>query len=197
MSDHTPEEQIEDAGSENESEVVEAELVATTDSTGIEVPDDPEQAVEVLMTALMEARGESESYLDDLQRVAADFDNYRKRVQREQAELVVGSTKRLVLELLPVLDSYDIAFTHEAQSPSEEKLLAGMRSTYQLLFDTLAKEGLAPIDSLGEPFDPELHEAVQAPADSDGDLVVTSELRRGYTLAGKVVRPTLVAVDHA
>jgi len=197
VSDHTADEQADDADVVNEAEVVEAELVATTDSAGIEVPDDPEQAVEVLMTALMEARGESESYLDDLQRVAADFDNYRKRIQREQAELVAGSTKRLVLELLLVLDSYDIAFTHEAQSPSEEKLLTGMRSTYQLLFDTLAKEGLAPIDSLGEPFDPELHEAVQAPVAGDGNLVVTSELRRGYTLGGKVVRPTLVAVDHA
>ena len=197
MNDHTPDEQTDEVGATNEGEVVEAELVATTDSTGIEVPDDPDEAVEVLMTALMEARGESESYLDDLQRVAADFDNYRKRVQREQADLVAGSTKRLVLELLAVLDSYDIAFTHEAQSPSEEKLLTGMRSTYQLLFDTLAKEGLAPIDSLGEPFDPELHEAVQAPTDGEGKLVVTTELRRGYTLAGKVVRPTLVAVDHA
>ncbi|MDH3471003.1 MAG: nucleotide exchange factor GrpE, partial [Acidimicrobiia bacterium] len=102
MSDHTADEQADDADVVNEAEVVEAELVATTDSAGIEVPDDPEQAVEVLMTALMEARGESESYLDDLQRVAADFDNYRKRIQREQAELVAGSTKRLVLELLVV-----------------------------------------------------------------------------------------------
>ena len=197
MSDRTPDEQVDEANVENDGEVVEAEVVATTDSAGIEVPDDPEQAIEVLMTALMAARGESESYLDDLQRVAADFDNYRKRVQREQAELVAGSTKRLVMELLAVMDSYDIAFTHSAQSPSEEKLLAGMRSTYQLLFDILAKQGLAPIESLGEPFDPELHEAVEAPAEGEGDLVVTNELRRGYTLAGKVVRPSLVAVDHA
>lgn len=197
MSETNPDRDETPEPNETEGEVVEAELVATTHSAAVTVPDDPEEAVEFLMSALMEARSESESYLDDLQRVAADFDNYRKRVQRDQANLITGSTQRLVLDLLPVLDSYDIAFTHDAKSPSEEKLLAGMRGTYQLLFDTLAKEGLEPVDSLGEPFDPELHEAVQAPVAGEGKLVVTEELRRGYTLSGKVIRPALVAVDHA
>jgi molecular chaperone GrpE len=73
-----------------------------------------------------------------------------------------------------------------------------MRSTYQLLMDTLSKEGLEPVAALGERFDPELHEAVQAPDNPDGgDLLVTQELRRGYLLGGRILRPALVAVDHA
>ncbi len=151
----------------------------------------------MLLAELGEARDAAESYLDDLQRVVADFDNYRKRIQREQKETVARASERVVVNLLAVLDSFDVAFTHDPQTPAEEKLIAGMRSTYQLLLDVLSKEGLEPIVAEGVPFDPEVHEAVQAPQEGDGTLIVSQELRRGYTLAGRVVRPAMVAVDHA
>lgn len=186
----------------DDGEVVEAEIVATPldspESLGLVLPEDPAEAVPLLLQELAEARTSGESYLDDLQRVVADFDNYRKRIQREQSEGSGRASAQLLASLLPVLDSFDVAFTHEAETPSEAKLLAGMRSTYQLLIDTLAKEGLEPIAAVGERFDPELHEAVQAPANPDGgDLLVAQELRRGYFLGGRILRPALVAVDHA
>lgn len=185
-------------------EVVEAEIVETVpeegprpEDLGLELPGDPDQAVDVLLKELGTARSEATTYLEDLRRVAADFDNFRKRKVREQSDQVGRASQRVVESLLPVLDSFDAAFTHEPQTPTEEKLVAGMRSTYQQLLDILSREGLAVIQTIGEPFDPEVHEAVTTSAEGDGELWVTAELRRGYLLGGRVLRPALVAVGNA
>lgn len=108
---------------------------------------------------------------------------------RERDEIVMRSTQALVRELLPVLDSFDGAL---AAAAGDERLLAGLRSTHQLLVDVLAREGLEPIAALGTPFDPAVHEAVSG--GGTGHLVVTAEMRRGYLLGGRVLRPSLVAV---
>ena len=126
-------------------------------------------------------------------RVAADFGNVRKRVGREPVEIVDRATQRLVESLLPVLDSFDGAFSTEAQSPGEQALLEGMRGTYQQLREILAGEGLemTPADP-GATFDPGVQEAVAGGVGHD--LVVTEQMRRGYSLRGRVIRPALVAV---
>jgi molecular chaperone GrpE len=159
---------------------------------GLELPDDREEAVGVLLDALATTRLAADSYLEDLQRVAADFENFRKRAAREREETVARAAQRVVQALLPVLDSFDQAFAHQAQTPGEEQLLAGVRGTYFQLMDVLAKEGLAVIAAVGEDFDPQVHEAVAG--GGDGDLVVTREMRRGYTLKGRVLRPAMVVV---
>lgn len=194
-SDSQPEVEVVDG----DAEVVEGEVVADGlgADEGLTLPDDPEAANEVLLGMLAEERQAAQTIFGDLQRIAAEFDNYRKRVQRDQTNLVDRASERVVLELLAVLDSFQAAFTHEAQSPTEEKLLAGMRHTYDQLLAVLAKEGLEAIPAVGEPFDPVVHEAAQAPADAGADLVVSEELRRGYVLRGRVIRPSLVVVDHA
>lgn len=191
--DKQPEAEVLD-GDVVEGEVVTADFVA---DDGLELPDDPEMATEVLIGMLAEERQAAQTIFGDLQRVAAEFDNYRKRVQRDQTDLVDRASERVVLELLAVLDSFQAAFTHEPQSPTEQKLIAGMRNTYEQLVAVLAKEGLEAIPAVGEPFDPNVHEAAQAPADAGAHLVVSEELRRGYVLRGRVIRPSLVAVDHA
>ncbi|MDX1689738.1 MAG: nucleotide exchange factor GrpE [Acidimicrobiia bacterium] len=179
-------------------EVVDAEVVDETTGVrptprlDVELPDDADAAVEVLTDALATAQQTTEAYLDDLRRLAADYENFRKRAARDRDEIVERSSQRLVEALLPVLDSFDAAFTHDPQSPSEEKLVAGVRGTYHQLMDILGKEGLEVIPALGEPFDPSVHEAVAG--GGGDDLVVTAEMRRGYTLKGRVIRPTLVAV---
>lgn len=179
-------------------EIVEGELVEgpTAASLGIELPNDPESAVSLLLAELAAARGEADNYLDDLRRVVADFDNFRKRAHREQSSIVERASERVLKAMLPVLDGFDAALAIETQTETEEKLLAGMRSTHALLLDTLAKEGLEVIPTWYEPFDPDLHEAVTAPAEGAGRLMVTEELRRGYRLKGKVLRAALVAVGH-
>ena len=158
----------------------------------LELPDDPAAAVEVLTGALDEARKSEATHLDDLRRVAAEFDNFRKRSMRDQQEMTERASQRVIEALLPVLDSFDGAFGHTAQSPSEELLLAGVHSTFHQLMEVLGREGLAAIATDGEAFDPTVHEAVAG--GGGDDLVITSELRRGYTMRDRVLRPALVAV---
>lgn len=156
----------------------------------LELPDDPDQAVEFLTEELTQARQSAESYLDDLRRVAADFENFRKRAARDRDEIVERASQRLVALLLPVLDSFDAALG--ADQESQERVVAGMRNIHQQLMSVLRAEGLEPIEAVGKPFDPALHEAVSG--GGDGHLVVTAEARRGYTLRGRVLRPALVEV---
>jgi molecular chaperone GrpE len=169
--------------------------VLSADSLGVDLPADPDEAVQMLLTELHDARAEADKYLDDLRRVAADFDNYRKRAMRDQQHIVDRAAERVLSAMLPVLDSFDAALTIEATTETEEKLLRGMRSTHAQLMDVLRKEGLEPIPSIGESFDPEVHEAVMT-SGGDGPLVVAEELRRGYRLRGRVLRAALVALEE-
>jgi molecular chaperone GrpE len=163
----------------------------------LELPDDPAEAVPVLTAALGAARAESAGYVDALQRVAAEFDNFRKRAARERDEIIDRASQRLIERLLPTLDSFDAALSYQTQTETEEKLLSGMRDTHRLLMETLAADGFEPIAADGVPFDPAVHEAVTGPAgEGEGELLV-KEMRRGYMLRGRVVRAALVAVEHA
>lgn len=167
---------------------------AVPEAAGMELPEDPEEAIAALTTVAASASRKAAAHLDDLQRLAAEFENYRKRTDRDRHEITGRATERLVGSLLPVLDSFEQAFAHEARSESEEALLDGVQATFHQLMDILAGEGLAAIPAAGEPFDPAVHEAVGG--GGTADLVVDTELRRGYLLAGKVVRPSLVTVTE-
>lgn len=187
---------------ESTDEVVQAEVVLdesetrpTAEELGIELPEDPQEAIDLLLLKVKEAREEASSYLDDLKRVAADFDNFRRRALREQAESTQRAAERILVELLPALDSFDAAVAVEASTESEEKLLAGMHRTHDQILSILRNQGLEVVPTLGEAFDPEIHEAVMSPSDGTGRLVVSEELRRGYTLKGRLVRPALVALE--
>lgn len=180
-------------------EVVEAELVEAKGppdphSLGLELPDDPSAAIELLLTELQTSRNEATAYLDDLRRVAADFDNYRKRTTRESSAMLERATEKVVQGLMPVLDTFDAALGSEPKTESEQKLYSGMLNTREQLLDALKAEGLEVIPTLDEEFDPELHEPVGAPG-GNGRLIVSQELRRGYRLNGRVLRAALVALE--
>ena len=104
------------------------------------------------------------------------------------------ASQRIIEHLLPTLDTFDAALAYEPQSEGERRVLDGLVGTHTTLLETLAKDGLEPIAATGATFDPRVHEAVAG--GGDGDLVVTAELRRGYTLHGRVVRPSLVMVGQ-
>lgn len=183
-------------------DVVEAEIIEFPDNEsvaeqlGLALPDDPAEAQTLLLRELDEARQMSDESLANLRRVAAEFDNYRKRIERDQAENVVRASQRLVELLLPALDSFDAAIATDAQTESEAKMLEGMTGTRSQLTVALAHEGVEPIDAVGHPFDPALHEAVSV-IPGEGEQIVQQELRRGYTMRGRVIRPSLVIVGHA
>ena len=167
----------------------------TAAELALDLPDDDTAAVEVLLDALATARASADSYLDDLRRVAAEFENFRKRAAREREDIIARSSQRVVQALLPVLDSFDRAFAHQAQTPGEEQLLAGVHGTFHQLMDILAGEGLEAVPGVGEAFDPTVHEAIAVTGSGDGPLVVVEEQRRGYTLAGRLLRPAMVVVE--
>jgi molecular chaperone GrpE len=171
-----------------------SDLPVRAEALGFELPDDHDEAVDALLEALATSRASADAYLDDLQRLAAEFENYRKRVARDREEIVERSSERLVAALLPVLDSFRQAAEHEPQTPGEAQMLSGMHGTHQQLLDVLAAEGLEPIDAEGRPFDPTVHEAIGGSVGDD--LVVSSEVRRGYLLKGRVVRPAMVMVSE-
>lgn len=163
---------------------------------GLELPSDKDEAIDLLLIELATARDEATSYLDDLRRVAADFDNYRKRVTRDNALMLDRATENVVRGLMPVLDTFDAALAAEPSTDTERQLYSGMLNTRQQLLDSLKAEGLEVIPTVGEPFDPEIHEPAGAP-EGAGALVVSGELRRGYRLNGKVLRAALVALEVA
>jgi molecular chaperone GrpE len=174
-----------------------AQIAIDPAALGIELPEDPAEAQQLLLHGLIAAKSEGAEYFETMQRVAAEFDNFRKRADRDRTELVNRATQRLLTDMLPTLDSFDAAVAYEPQTPAEEKILAGMRGTRTLLLDLLKGEGLEAISTEGATFDPAVHEAVSGPmGDGEGELVVTNELRRGYTLGAMVLRAALVTVDH-
>lgn len=134
-----------------------------------------------------------------LLRVAADFENYRKRAEREKQEYVRFANERLVRDLLPVLDNLGRAVQHARQLGEGGPLLAGVELVLQELQKVLERYGVRPIQSsVGQPFDPSVHEALQVVEVEDmppGQVV--EEIQTGYTLNGKVIRPALVTVSTA
>jgi len=136
---------------------------------------------------------ERDEYLDALQRLKAEFDNYRKRVARDQQELAARAHERLVRRLVPVLDDLERAL--EAAADHEEaKLEEGVRLVHRELADALVSEGLAEIPTEGK-FDPHTQEALLAqPSDAEEGTVV-QVLQKGYTLGDRVLRPARVIIS--
>ena len=196
-----PGEEVVDALDPNdvaELEAIAADVEAepTAEHLGLSLPDDPAEARAILLRELTEARQESGELLANLQRIAAEFDNYRKRTERDQLENVQRASQRVIESVLPTLDSLSAAMSIEPTSDGEEKMLDGMKGTEALLLEAFATEGFAPIDAAGSLFDPAVHEAVSV-IPGDGDQIVVQELRKGYTMRGRVIRPSLVIVGHA
>jgi molecular chaperone GrpE len=159
-----------------------------------EVPEDEEPvAVEeelaVLAEELEAVRLERDEYLEALRRLKAEFENARKRQQRERSRILETASERLVMELLPVLDNLDRAL--EAEGDIRE----GVRATRDQLADVLGGEGLLPVASDGQPFDPNVHEAVMGqPSEEHEEGTILETFQRGYLLNGKPIRPAKVVV---
>ena len=137
---------------------------------------------------------EKEELIDDLKRVAADFDNYRKRALRDQEALVARAHERLVKELLPVLDDLERAL-EAAEEHEEAKLEEGVRLVQRELRSTLSKEGLVEIATDGE-FDPHVHEALLTQPSDEDEGAIVEVIQKGYRLGDRVLRPARVVVSQ-
>ena len=137
-------------------------------------------------------RNENEELIDTLQRLQADFDNYRKRAARDQESLVARAGERIVKELLPILDDLERAL-EAVESHEEAKLEDGVQLVHRQLEQLLEKEGLALVETDGK-FDPHVHEALLTqPSDADEGSVI-EVLQKGYRLGDRVLRPARVVV---
>ncbi|MFL5797203.1 MAG: nucleotide exchange factor GrpE [Actinomycetota bacterium] len=143
------------------------------------------------------AQTEAAEYRDHLQRLQAEFDNFRKRTIREQTSTLERASEPIMRRLLEVLDEFDLALMAAERTPDLEQFLRGVELVYAKLRDILEAEGLQRIDADGKTFDPEQHEALMhAEGEGDGELVVEDVFRQGYTLKGRVLRPAGVRVTR-
>jgi molecular chaperone GrpE len=139
-------------------------------------------------------KSERDEYLLALQRTQADFENYRKRIQRMQDEQSARAASALVTKLLPVLDTLDLAQAHQTEASAVSDDAKALSAARAMLLDALGKEGLERVDEAAVPFDPAVHDAV-ARTDGDGGAEVIDEvLRSGYRWRGQVLRPAMVSV---
>jgi molecular chaperone GrpE len=137
-------------------------------------------------------RAERDELKDMLLRRQAEFDNFRKRTERERIELSQYASMDVVRDLLPVLDDFERALTADSGSPEYAK---GVQMIYNRMAESLKKTGLEPIEAVGKPFDPHLHQAIDRVETNDvPDHTVLGEFQRGYFFKGKLLRPSMVKV---
>lgn len=175
-------------------EALEGEVVAEGDPEATEAAAEESETADAEQIAALAAeleavRAERDEHLDSIKRLRAEFENSRKRAERERERILHFASEKLVTELLPVLDNLDRAL--EAEGDIRE----GVRSTRDQLVSVLSEEGLSPVVSDGEHFDPNVHEAVMGqPSDEYEDGTVIQTFERGYVLNGKPIRPAKVVV---
>ena len=161
----------------------------------VEMPETMPEDASALKQMLEQERAKSAEYLDNWRRAAADFSNYKKRIEKENAELAKFSNSMLIARLLPVLDDFDRAFQTIPDNLSGLTWINGVMLIARKMQAVLESEGLKPIDAANKEFDPNLHEAViHEETDQFEDGIVMTELQNGYKLGELVLCPTMVKV---
>lgn len=182
-----------DEGVLNEEAATEetADESAETDVTEEEAAE--EQTVDETETLRAELEAERNKYL----RLMADFDNYKRRAVKDRQEAEKFRAQSLLVDLLPVLDNFERALTTATGSEESSSLLKGVEMVQKSLHEAVKREGLEEIKSVGEQFDPNVHQAVMQEKDDSAEAgSVLMELQKGYTLKGRVLRPAMVKVNE-
>src|SRR5438067_13672660 len=153
-------------------------------------PDQPEPSIN-----LSELQKQRDDYHDRLLRKTAEFDNYRKRTERERIQLSEAAAADLIEDLLPLVDDLDRALKADTGGEATVAIRRGVELIHKRLLETLRKRGVKPIESLGADFDPHFHQAVaHEPADGRREGEVVEEFARGYMLGDRLLRPAMVKV---
>ena len=129
-------------------------------------------------------------------RAQADFDNYRRRTLKEKEELAQYASMKLIEQLLPIIDNFERALAASEGSSDKDSLVKGLEMIFRQLSGTLEQEGLKPMNTVGEPFNPDFHQAVmQVQSDEHEEGIIVEEMQKGYILKEKVLRPAMVKVS--
>lgn len=190
FSANTPEKSPADAKGVSRSE----EAVEKRDDFSSEADPAEEQAQsEETVESLREKYSELE---DRMLRLAADYDNYRKRMARQQEEIIRNANDRVFSELIEIVDNFERALQHAKEDTNASAILTGTEMIYNQLLGLLAKHDIKPIDALGKPFDPQLHEAMlQVDSDKYPEGTVALETGKGYQQGSRVIRHSKVGVS--
>ncbi len=154
---------------------------------------------EVVEETIVDEKGRLTAELQEINdkylRLYAEFENYKKRVNKDKEELIKYSNESLLYELLPIIDNLEMALKHASNNVSTG-LVQGVEITLKELLRTLEKFGLSPVEAYGKPFDPLIHHAMtQVERDDVDEKIIVEEFRKGYMFRDKVLRPSLVAVS--
>lgn len=178
-----------------EAEDAAADLPETAVSEEKPEQDGSEAAPEVDEVAALkeELEAEQNKYL----RLLADYDNFKRRVQKDRQDAEKFRAQSLLADLLPVLDNFERALSVETKSEESASLLKGVEMVQKSLLEAVKREGLEEVKAVGEPFDPNFHQAVMQEKDENAEPgAVLMELQKGYTLKGRVLRPAMVKVNE-
>ena len=171
---------------DNESTTEQAEVVED-----VEVSEDANANSE-----LEQARVQAEENYQRLLRVQADFDNFRRRARAEKEDFAKYASLKLIEQLLPIVDNFDRALSSSKETKDFDALVKGLDMTHRSIDQLLTAEGLKPIEAVGQPFNPEFHQAVmQVESEEHEEGIVVEELQKGYILKDKVIRPAMVKVS--
>jgi molecular chaperone GrpE len=155
-----------------------------------------EKETEELKKKLEEKEKEAKEHYDRLLRMAADFENYKKRAVREKEEWTKFANEDLIKGILPFIDNLERAVNHSEKTEDFQSLVEGIRLTVQQLLQTLGKFGVSPIESLGKPFNPAVHQAMLVvETDQHEPNQVVEEFQKGYLLNDRLLRPATVSVS--
>ena len=158
---------------------------------------EPALSAAELQQRLAQIEQESASFKDQYLRATAEMRNYKRRVEQERGDLIRNAGAGVLMKMLPILDDLDLAMSHVPEEIASSPWFSGVKLVQTKLQTALEGEGVKPIQALGQTFDPRFHEAVMhEDAGPENAGKVTAELRRGYTLHDRVIRPTMVKVGE-
>ena len=194
----------EGAGTETAAEEAEGETAAeeaegeTAAEEAAEEEKEKETAKELFHHEKKDPKDEKIAELTDrMQRTMAEFDNFRKRTEKEKAAMYEIGAKDIIEKILPVLDNFERGLTTVPEEEKENPFVQGMDKIYKQFVKTLEDIGVKPMDAAGKPFDPNFHNAVMHVEDEElGENIVAEELQKGYTYRDSVVRPAMVKVAN-
>lgn len=188
-------EEVKDVSTEEESAEQEMVTEETNETKEADVSEEATEVEEVDELTLLKQQLEEEQ--DRTVRLRADFENYKRRVQKDKEADYKYRAQSLLSDLLPVLDNLERALAVEATSEEAISLTKGVDMVYRSLVAAVEKEGLESVESEGKPFDPNLHHAVMQEKDENQDSgIVLQELQKGYKLKDRILRPAMVKVNE-
>lgn len=153
--------------------------------------------VEDVTGEIEKLRTEAEEHQQRLLRVQADYDNFRRRTLKEKEELAKYASSVLITQLIPVIDNFERALSTGDESTNSSAYAKGVEMIFRQFMDVMGAEGLSPMNSVGEVFNPEYHQAImQVESDEYEEGIVVEEIQKGYLLKDKVLRPAMVKVSQ-